>query len=662
MFNRNALYALLCYAGFGLGGSSVLASAEFTDLHNSDWVVTATVDERDCGGQIYTTIQYYSITQSGNQLMVTDADGYSYTGTISGQDVSWQGSYADDPGITTLTLNAKVSDDWLTMQGTSSFVYHVASLGFSCSGSGDFTGVRTVDEVEEPEEPVELNFADLNQDWPIYLGGTSRDLAAAVEVDYAGNIIVAGISSSDTFAWLDGDDLREQEGFFGSQFVLKFDEQGRYIWGKVLNNSAFVAGMTVDFQNNILVMGSHDLIKLSPEGEVLWTHSFQDWGYQVILRDGTNSYVSSGRRLAVNQLNQIIVGGRTTVAGLASGGFDTEFNGINPGATDGYIQVLSPQGERLWSTYLGGTRNDSVQGVAVSPVSGTIYVTGNTTSTNWVSGGMSTLARGQTSEEQTVQAQTCFVAALSASGDHIWSTFLGASLLEEEQDDNSFTHQFDECYAINLDLNNSLNIIGNTNSKVVSLGEDGVNWLPPAGWMPSAGEPHASMLRLEPTQGYFHDAFAVKMFNNGSDLVWGTYLGKQGSNIIPLSLDSTAQGDVYIVGKTTSGQWAVRGRDTVYNGESDGFWIYLTSAGHTRSSSYLGGVLNDEAWSVVLDRAENPIIVGITESPYWAVGDPLLRLNPDPNYQGDFDAFIVRLLPGVRPGRGVPVWLPAILP
>ena len=111
-----------------------------------------------------------------------------------------------------------MSDDWLTMEGTSSFTYQGESPEESCSGSGSFTGVRTVAEEQEeeggPEDSAILNFPDLNGDWPIYLGWVSHDHAAVVEVDRENNLIVTGITDSDDFSWLNGDELREQEGLW----------------------------------------------------------------------------------------------------------------------------------------------------------------------------------------------------------------------------------------------------------------------------------------------------------------------------------------------------------------------------------------------------------------------------------------------------------------
>lgn len=615
-------------------------------MDNSEWVIDAQVDERDCGGQLYNITYYFDFQQSGNELTIIDGNGNSYVGTISGREITWQGSYADHPGVTTLTLSAEVSDDWLTMEGTSSFVYEGQSPEENCSGSGNFTGVRTVDSDNEPEIPFKFNFADLGEEWPVYMGGKSDDLASAVVVDGENNLIVAGVTGSRTFSWLDGDDLLERDGLLGSQFVLKFDEQGEFLWAKLLSGEGFISGMTVDRQNNILVLGTYTLTKLSPESEVLWTHSLRDWGPQADGRGFTSARVSSGRRVAVNNANQIIIGGTTSSEGLADGGFDPGFNG----SKDGFVQVLSPSGDRLWSTYIGGTQEDSVQGIAVHLLTGVIYITGNTKSLNWVSGGMSTdLTQFKDhfgNPPLFISEQTCYVAALSSTGDHLWSTFLGGSLLDEPRVSHSNIWLSDECYAIHLDKSNILTIIGNS----ASIGEDG------AGWMPDQADLFVNPPRLEPTpldhpdNTFQKDAFAVKMPTDGSRLIWGTYLGGLGSRTIPLSLDSGAKG-MYIAGKNWSRPAQQTSDALLGDDNGDGFLLNLRENGGGQPLNRVGGFGNDEVWSVAVDQAGNPIFAGITSSTYWGSWAADIweqRLNPDPYYQGGSDAFVVRAVPEVE--------------
>jgi len=57
------------------------------------------------------------------------------------------------------------------------------------------------------------------------------------------------------------------------------------------------------------------------------------------------------------------------------------------------VAKLSPSGEHLWSTYLGGSGDDRGFGVALD-ASGNVVVTGITQSSGWVSGGFDTSYNG----------------------------------------------------------------------------------------------------------------------------------------------------------------------------------------------------------------------------------------------------------------------------
>ena len=65
----------------------------------------------------------------------------------------------------------------------------------------------------------------------------------------------------------------------------------------------------------------------------------------------------------------VLVAGETRSSGWVSGGFDTSFGapfgGNDP---DAFVVKLSPTGDHLWSTYLGGTFGDSGKGIALDAV------------------------------------------------------------------------------------------------------------------------------------------------------------------------------------------------------------------------------------------------------------------------------------------------------
>ena len=79
----------------------------------------------------------------------------------------------------------------------------------------------------------------------------------------------------------------------------------------------------------------------------------------------------------------MLVTGRTDSAGWVSEGFGTSING----GGDVFVAKLSPSGDHIWSTYLGGSGNDWGYGIAVE-TTGNVLVSGGTESVGWISGGL----------------------------------------------------------------------------------------------------------------------------------------------------------------------------------------------------------------------------------------------------------------------------------
>lgn len=88
-----------------------------------------------------------------------------------------------------------------------------------------------------------------------------------------------------------------------------------------------------------------------------------------------------GNAIAVDAQGDAYVAGETSSPNYptTTGAYSTTL----AGQFDAFVTKLNPSGTaRLWSTYLGGTGFDAVYGVAVD-VSGTVYLTGGTSSTDF---------------------------------------------------------------------------------------------------------------------------------------------------------------------------------------------------------------------------------------------------------------------------------------
>ncbi|MCP4589351.1 MAG: hypothetical protein GY842_01270, partial [bacterium] len=91
---------------------------------------------------------------------------------------------------------------------------------------------------------------------------------------------------------------------------------------------------------------------------------------------------------------------------------------------------LTSSGEHVWSSYLGGNHDDDGLGIAVD-ASGNVLVTGSTSSSGWVSGGWDTTYdggnEGEWEEGEHRPDYDAFVAELTPSGAHVWSSYLGGN-------------------------------------------------------------------------------------------------------------------------------------------------------------------------------------------------------------------------------------------
>jgi len=440
---------------------------------------------------------------------------------------------------------------------------------------------------------------DPELDWSSYLGGSDSDYGWGIAVDGSGNIMVTGWTESS--GWVSGGFDTTLTGYEDA-FVAKLSPSGAHLWstylGGQLSNEGH--GIAVDGSGNIVVTGRTStggwvsggfdttynggerdafVAKLSQSGAHLWSTYL-----------GGSSF-DAGYGIAVDGSGNIVVTGSTLSSGWVSGGFDTTFNG----QSDGFVAKLSPSGAHLWSTYLGGSDDDRGYGIGVNG-SGNIVVTGPTQSGGWVSGGFDTTYNGGYDD--------AFVAKLSPQGSHLWSTYLGGS-------------DWDWGYGIAVNASGNIVVTGETTS---------------SGWV-SGG--------FDTTHNGGDDAFVAKLSPSGTH-IWSTYLG--GSDYdAGVGLAFHGSDNIVLTGLTGSSGWTSGGFDTTHNGGGDAFVAKLSSSGAHLWSTYLGGNSWDAGYGIAVDRTGNIVVSGWTDSSGWVSG------GFDTTYNGDRDAFVARIRDYIGP-------------
>ncbi|MBI1897800.1 MAG: SBBP repeat-containing protein [Acidobacteria bacterium] len=418
--------------------------------------------------------------------------------------------------------------------------------------------------------------------WSAYLGGRVIDFGTGVAVDASGNVYVGGVTRSPDFP-VSEDAFRRAYGGTGTPgdamtagdgFVAKLNTTGTallystYLGGDGLDN---VLAIAVDASGNAYVTGStkstnfptsfgawHTVHSGSAEPELLQTGDVfitkvNPLGTALVYSTlAGGSYDEAGLGIAVDPAGNAVVTGFTTSpnfplrTGLqeAIGGWGGQ-NNFRTG--DAFLLKLNAAASDLvFSTYLGGRRDDVGFGVAVDGA-GNIIVTGSTLSDTFAttSSAFQTAYRGA-GGEIFWSAGDCFVAKFTPAGARTWSTLLGGT-------------QDDRCTAVAVDRDGNVYVTGNTFSSDFPL------------------TPDAVQRTLAGQGGQLHfatgDAFVAKLNAAGSALLMSTLFGGNGDDI-GLGIAVDPAGNIYAAGSTTSGNLptteGVHQRN--YGGNSIGFF------------------------------------------------------------------------------------------
>jgi len=306
---------------------------------------------------------------------------------------------------------------------------------------------------------------------------------------------------------------------------------------------------------------NHTLI-IDPVPTLLWSTYYGGSG------------VDEGFGIAVDAGNNILVTGRTLTSGSApnaiatAGCWQTTFGG----GKDAFIGKFNSGGILQWGTYYGGGGDDVGWGITVAADS--IYVTGNTFSTNAIA----TAGSWQTINDW--GGSVAFVAKFNTNGTLLWGTYYGGGTSP------SITYG----HAIVVDA------VGNVFATGYTM--TGANGITAGCWQPTFG-------------GGAYDAFIAKFNTNGTQLLWGTYYGGTG-NDDGYGIAVDAAGNVYVTGDTpsptttaiaSSGCW-----QAAFGGGDDAFLAEFNTNGVRQWGTYYGGTGSDAGYGIAVD-ADNTILV-----------------------------------------------------
>jgi hypothetical protein len=415
---------------------------------------------------------------------------------------------------------------------------------------------------------TKLNAAGNALVYSTYLGGSGHDTSYAIAVDGLGNAYITGETDSPTgvagqisFPLMGAFQASYRGG--GDAFVTKLNAAGNalvystYLGGSGnergygiavdSNFNAYVTGHTstsqgatpsandfptmLPFQAQNGQFGSHDafVTKFNAAGSALV--------YSTFLGGNGSEISNDGGAIAVDSDGNAYVGGTTFSTNFPGAGTST----IQPtygggGRSDGFVVKFNAAGSALlYSTYLGGTGDDAVNGIAIDGARNA-YVVGFTTSTNFP-----TASPLQASKSDAGSGEDAFVAKINAAGSAlVYSTYLGGNGAQER------------AFAVAVDRSGNAYVSGSTGS---------TNF--------------PTVAPVQAVKGGNRDAFISKLNAAGSALVFSTYLGGTTGDEFGYGIALDRFGNAYVTGGTTSSNFpaTVGAFQTTFGGGGDDAFI-----------------------------------------------------------------------------------------
>ncbi len=439
-----------------------------------------------------------------------------------------------------------------------------------------------------------------------YLGGSQADQGLAVSIDGLGDVFVVGSTASLNFpvtanapypASGGGTDgfitvflLGQAKGFYLSTYLGgSGNDEIDAVQTALVPPAVYVAGTTTS--TDFPTLGAIQPTNAGGKDAFIAEFTFPNDLLFSTYFGGSGDDSATG--LALDTLGNIIVGGNTN-----STNFPTldPVQSANAGGLDGFVVKLSNVGAPLlFSTYLGGSAQDSVNAVAANGTK--IYVAGYTDSMNF----------GHPALPALPMSSQGFVVGINT---------------------NTPAKIFQKTFGGN----------GNTVAKAIVVDTSGNSYV--SGYTNSAAFP-VTANALQPALKGGYDAFFTKLTSAGQ-MAYATYFGGSGADLASsVAVDSS--GNVYLAGGTTSTDFpTTNSLQAAYGGgAADGFVVELNSSlTSVTMSTYFGGSGTDVVLGMVVGSSGNLVIVGSTDSTDLPVTPGVAQ----PTNQGLTDAFAARII------------------
>lgn len=451
-----------------------------------------------------------------------------------------------------------------------------------------------------------------------YLGGNLNDSGQAIAVDSTGAAYIVGLtgeapdSGVNTFPVLNAYDTTYNGGV--DIFISKFNPNGTLAYSTFLGGSgfdeafsiavdsmgaAYIAGYNsggnfpmIGASYKVTNSGGIDTIvaKLNPSGSLVYSTYLGGTGADL------------GQEIAVDSTGSMYIVGSTTSYDFPTAApfqshlnLNTDLNDPFP-PLDGFVTKINSSGSLVYSTYLGGTIDDTANSIAVDS-GGAAYILGQTYSTDFpLYSPAQPLNHGN---------GDAFIMKFDSNGSPVYSTFLGGN-------------QIDSGTRIALNSLDEAIVVGITQSSDFPL--------------------------FSPFQNNFQgtsDGFVTRLSSTGG-FVYSTYLGGlSGSAIYDVAVDSNDA--FYVVGGSAAGFPAFYAFQPTLNYSntfiSNGFITRFDSNNSMSYSSYYGWP-GTAILGVAVQADGTAYITGYGPPPpnYFGMYNPFQS-----QFGGGIDAFVAKI-------------------
>ncbi|WP_201326990.1 SBBP repeat-containing protein [Thermotomaculum hydrothermale] len=362
-------------------------------------------------------------------------------------------------------------------------------------------------------------------EWSTYVGGDREwdgERKNSITIDSSGNIYVCGYTESSNFPTTTGAyQTTFSDGYYDT-FVFKLNSNGSdLIYSTYVGGSGadYAESIAIDFSGNVYVCGYIGSSDFPTTSNAYQTSNNGDYDALVfkLNSDGSDlvysTYVGGSDNDRATSLSLDSSGNAYVCGFTQSSDFPTTtgaYQTTNNGGYDAFVFKLSSDGSSLvYSTYVGGIDGDFAYSLSLDS-SGNTYVCGAT-----LSGFPTTTGAYQTTNNGSYDA---IVFKLNSDGsDLVYSTYVGGS---------------------DWELPNSIAVDSSHNAYV-------------CGYTQSSDFPTTTdAYQITYNDGY-EDGFVFKLNNDGSSLVYSTYIGGSKSDrATSIIIDSSH--NAYVCGYTNS--------------------------------------------------------------------------------------------------------------